>query len=211
MSYLSRLFFVLGLVAGLRVFAQEGDRAELLYTQRLSKRFPDSAFLLLREMYSQALVRKDRLGTGICLQQMGQICFYLGNFPKAIDFHGQADKLYREGGPADDERVAANLNDMGIAYYYNRQTPLAWSQYEEALGIYRRRGNVEGMADTYGVYSNGKEQRVKLLLNEREVRLPIGGGPYYSWKELRGYCIERLRAIQTGLDGDMIAYLKDLK
>src|ERR1700743_3021675 len=78
--------------------AQESDRAELVYTQRLSKQFPDSAFLLLREMYSQALARKDRLETAICLQQMGQICYYLGNFPKALDFHGQADKLFREGG-----------------------------------------------------------------------------------------------------------------
>ncbi|HEY4336827.1 MAG TPA: histidine-type phosphatase [Puia sp.] len=61
------------------------------------------------------------------------------------------------------------------------------------------------------VYSNGKEERVKLLLNEREVRLPIGGGPYYSWKELRAYCIERLKAVQTGLEGDMLAYLKELR
>ncbi|HEY4337054.1 MAG TPA: tetratricopeptide repeat protein [Puia sp.] len=159
MSYLSRLFIVLGLVASFGVSAQEGDRAELLYTQRLSKRFPDSAFLLLREMYSQALARKDRLGTGICLQQMGQICFYLGNFPKALDFHGQADKLYREGGTADLERVAANLNDMGIAYYYNRQTPLAWTEYDEALSIYRKTGNIEGMADTYGRIGHLFEKR----------------------------------------------------
>jgi hypothetical protein len=61
------------------------------------------------------------------------------------------------------------------------------------------------------VYSNGKEERVKLLLNEREVRLPIGDGPYYPWKELRAYCIERLNAVQVGLEDDMIAYLKGLK
>lgn len=116
MSYFGRLIIIVTLLTVLKVSAQESDRAELVYTQRLSKRFPDSAFLLLREMYSQALVRKDRLGTGSCLQQMGQISFYLGNFPKALDFHGQADKLFREGGTADLERVAANLNDMGIVY-----------------------------------------------------------------------------------------------
>ena len=159
MSYFGRLLFIVMLLTVLRVSAQESDRAELVYTQRLSKRFPDSAFLLLREMYSQALVRKDRLGTGSCLQQMGQICFYLGNFPKALDFHGQADKLFREGGTADLERVAANLNDMGIVYYYNKQTPLAWTQYEEALGIYRKTNNVEGMADTYGRIGHLFEKR----------------------------------------------------
>jgi tetratricopeptide (TPR) repeat protein len=150
MSYIGRLLVAVFLLTAELCLAQESDRAELVYTQRLSKQFPDSAFLLLREMYSQALVRKDRLGTAICLQQMGQICYYLGNFPKALDFHGQADKLYREGGTHDLERVAANLNDMGLLSYYNRQTPQAWKQYEEALTIYRGRGNIEGMADTYG-------------------------------------------------------------
>ena len=159
MSYIGPLLLVVGLLTAVICPAQESDRADLVYTQRLSKQFPDSAFLLLREMYSQALVRKDRLGTGICLQQMGQICYYLGNFPKALDFHGQADKLFREGGGHDLERVAANLNDMGILYYYNRQTPLAWKQYEEALAIYRQTGNVEGMADTYGRIGHLFEKR----------------------------------------------------
>src|ERR1700749_4979053 len=136
------LFFWVLVLAHTCVLAQENDRAELVYTERLSKQFPDSAFSLLREMYSQALARKDRLGTAICLQQMGQICYYLGNFPKALDFHGQADKLYREGGSHDLERVAANLNDMGLLSYYNRQTPQAWKQYDEALTIYRGTGNV---------------------------------------------------------------------
>ncbi|HVU95169.1 MAG TPA: histidine-type phosphatase [Puia sp.] len=61
------------------------------------------------------------------------------------------------------------------------------------------------------IYSNGEDVRVKLLLNEREVELPIGGGPYYPWKELRGYCIERLKAVQAGMQGDMVGWLKELK
>ena len=150
---------VLLCLLGVWCLAQESDRADLVYTQRLSKQFPDSAFSLLREMYSQAMARKDRVGTGICLEQMGQICYYLGNFPKALDFHGQADKLFREGGVPDLERVAANLNQMGILYYYNRQMPLAWRQYWEALSIYRQTGNIEGMADTYGCIGHLFEKR----------------------------------------------------
>src|SRR6266850_2082513 len=96
---------------------QENDRVELAYTQRLSQQFPDSAFLLLKEMYSQSIVKKDRASTAICLQQMGQICYYLGNYPQALDFHLQADKIFREGGHR--EPIAANLDDMGILYYYN--------------------------------------------------------------------------------------------
>jgi tetratricopeptide (TPR) repeat protein len=139
--------------------AQDNDHAELVYTQRLSKQFPDSAFLLLKEMYSQSIAKKDRLGTGICLQQMGQICYYLGNYPQALDFHGQADKLFREEEGRGLEQLAANLNDMGILYYYNRQIPLAWKQYEEALSIYRQSGNIEGMADTYGRIGHLYEKR----------------------------------------------------
>jgi tetratricopeptide (TPR) repeat protein len=128
--------------------AQENDRAELVYTQRLSQQFPDSAFTLLKEMVSQSLLKKDRLGMGICLQQMGQISYYLGNYPQALDFHGKADKLFRE--VDDRERLAANLGDMGILYYYNRQLPLARRQYDEALSLYRQTGNTGGQAATYG-------------------------------------------------------------
>jgi tetratricopeptide (TPR) repeat protein len=130
-----------------RIHAQENDRTELLHTQRLSKQFPDSAFLLLKEMYSKAIAGNDRQTMGICLQQMGQICYYLGNYPKALDFHGKADKIFRETNNY--EQLARNLNDMGLVYYQNRQLPVARKQYEEALSIYYKAGNREGLADTY--------------------------------------------------------------
>jgi tetratricopeptide (TPR) repeat protein len=127
--------------------AQENDRTELLHTQRLSKQFPDSAFLLLKEMYGKAIAGKDRQTMGICLQQMGQVCFYLGNYPKALDYHLKADKIFRETN--NNEQLARNLNDMGLVYYQNRQLPVARKQYEEALSIYYKTGNREGLADTY--------------------------------------------------------------
>src|SRR3954469_2131777 len=130
------------------VQAQENDRTELLHTQRLSKQFPDSAFSLLKEMYSKAIAGKDRQTMGICLQQMGQVCYSLGNYPKALDFHLQADKIFRETN--NEEQLARNLNDMGLVYYQNRQLPVARKQYEEALSIYNKQGNKEGLADTYG-------------------------------------------------------------
>jgi len=147
-SSLLLLLFILLFFLSRDLYAQENDRAELAYTQRLSQQFPDSAFLLLKEMYSQSMAKKDRLGTAICLQQMGQICYYLGNYPQALDFHGKADKLFREEGAKG--RIAANLDDMGILYYYNRQMTLARRQYDEALGLYQEIGDVGGQAETYG-------------------------------------------------------------
>jgi len=166
MSYLYNIFFR-GLILGLLLFlsfsdeaqVQENDRAELAYTQRLSQQFPDSAFLLLKEMYSQSLVKKDQANTAICLQQMGQICYYLGNYPQALDFHLQADKIFREAGQR--EQIAANLDDMGILYYYNRQLPLARKQYDEALDLYSRAGNTEGQANTYGKIGHLYEKQQK--------------------------------------------------
>ena len=77
------------------------------------------------------------------------------------------------------------------------------------------------------VYSNGKEYLIKVLLNEREVSLPLrgvgaggvgasegaggGGGPFYRWEELRKYCLARLRAVGADPEGNMLEYLKRLQ
>ncbi|HEY8969625.1 MAG TPA: tetratricopeptide repeat protein [Puia sp.] len=159
--------FFRGLTLGLLLFlsfsdeaqVQENDRAELAYTQRLSQQFPDSAFLLLKEMYTQSLAKKDQASTAICLQQMGQISYYLGNYPQSLDFHLQADKIFREVGQR--EQIAANLDDMGILYYYNRQISLARKQYDEALALYSQAGNSEGQATTYGKIGHLYEKQQK--------------------------------------------------
>src|SRR5689334_23647857 len=105
---LAMVVFAILLLQVQLVQAQESERTELLHTQRLSKQFPDSAFSLLKEMYSKAIAGKDRQTMGICLQQMGQVCYSLGNYPKALDFHLQADKIFREIN--NDEQLARNLN-----------------------------------------------------------------------------------------------------
>jgi tetratricopeptide (TPR) repeat protein len=125
-----------------------GSGQDMNYTEQLSKRFPDSAFTLLKEKYSKSLEDKDPLTTGISLQHMGQICYYLGNYPQALDYHHQADRLFRDQHRKD--LVANNLNDMGILYYYNKQPSVARKQYNEALSIYRQINNTEGLANTYG-------------------------------------------------------------
>ena len=143
------LLFFISCLAGIHhATAQKEEIRELNYTEQLSKQFPDSAFLLLKEVYNRAIEKKDPIATGICLQQMGQVCYYLGNYVQALDFHQKADKIFREKNIR--ERVAGNLSDMGILYYYNRQPLLARKQYDEALLIYARSGNSEGQATTYG-------------------------------------------------------------
>jgi hypothetical protein len=61
------------------------------------------------------------------------------------------------------------------------------------------------------IYRNGKDYRVKVLLNEREVYLPLAGGPYYRWPDLRAWCLSRLKQVQADVQGDMLGYLKQLR
>ena len=42
-------------------------------------------------------------------------------------------------------------------------------------------------ADIY-LLASSKLMRVRVLFCERDARLPIPGGPYYPWAELKKYC-----------------------
>lgn len=105
----------------------------------------DSAFLAQKEAYSKAA---DKSSAALALRRMGQICYHLGHYPQALDYHLQAGTLFRETGQA--MQLAENLNDIGTLYYYNRQPSLARPQYDEALQIYRQAQNSAGLAVTYG-------------------------------------------------------------
>jgi len=155
-----RVFFVLAALAlTLTVNGQDKNFTEITYTKQLSTQLPDSALLELKKMYDKATQQNDPLTMGTSLQRMGNICYYLGNYPQALDFHLRADKIFRELGRR--ELLAGNLNDMGILYYYNRQIALARKQYEEALSIYRQTGNDEGLAGTYGRIGHLYEKQSK--------------------------------------------------
>lgn len=63
------------------------------------------------------------------------------------------------------------------------------------------------------LYSNGKDWLVKVLLNEKEVALPVAPAsyPYYRWEDLERYYEKRLGAIHAGVGENMLDYLKTLK
>lgn len=54
---------------------------------------------------------------------------------------------------------------------------------------------------------------VKVLLNEKEVVLPVGTStwPYYRWEDLRTYYVGKLTLLHTGLQENMQAYLRGLE
>lgn len=124
---------------------QAQQEPALVFSNTSKQTATDSAFLAQKEAYNKA---KDKPEAARALRQMGRICYHLGHYPQALDYHLQAGKLFRETGQQ--MQLAENLNDIGTLYYYNRQPELARPQYNEALHIYRKTHNDAGLAVTYG-------------------------------------------------------------
>ncbi len=63
------------------------------------------------------------------------------------------------------------------------------------------------------LYSNGKKYLIKVLANEKEVRLPIASAtvPYYDWEAFRNFYVRKLQSINVRPDTDMLGYLKTVQ
>ncbi len=63
------------------------------------------------------------------------------------------------------------------------------------------------------LYSNGKDYLIRILLNEKEVTLPIATAhfPYYNWNDVKKYYLQKLNALQISLADDTHRYLLQLK
>jgi hypothetical protein len=59
------------------------------------------------------------------------------------------------------------------------------------------------------IYSNGKKFLIKVLLNEREVALPVKttSYPYYKWEDVKSYYLNKLKKIGVKPGDDMHKYL----
>jgi len=143
------LLILSGLLSG-GLFAQSDKLTKLQLPDQddYEQITPDSTFLALKEAYNRAVEKKEPLAAARCLVQMGQICFHLGHFPQALEYHLQAGNIFRKEGAQ--QQLAGNLNDIGMLYYYNKQPELSRRQYEEALAIFRQLNNKTGVALTYG-------------------------------------------------------------
>ncbi|GEP97789.1 tetratricopeptide repeat protein [Chitinophaga cymbidii] len=140
-SVLLLVNFLIFITHALRAQQEPG----LVFSSTNKRSATDSAFLAQKEAYLKA---KDKPAAALALRQMGRICYHLGHYPQALDYHLQAAKLFRETGRL--MQLAENLNDIGTLYYYNRQPALARPQYDEALDIYRKAHDNAGLAVTYG-------------------------------------------------------------
>src|SRR5215204_692183 len=76
--------------------------------------FADSSFTELKNSLGTAIKKDDKIAAGLCLKQMGHICYRLAHFPQALDYHLQADKIFRKQGQS--LTLAENLNDIGVIF-----------------------------------------------------------------------------------------------
>ena len=151
--------------------------------------------------------------------------------PLLVDFVKRMDEVVRRGAAATGGSAAMGGSDAVLRFTHAE----AISPFATLLGIseasvpasdiydyskHWRVGEIIPLSANvqWIVYSNGKEYLIKVLLNEREVKLPLGGvgagdggGPFYRWEELRKYCLERLKAVGADLKGNMVDYLKELR
>ncbi|EHQ25048.1 tetratricopeptide repeat protein [Mucilaginibacter paludis] len=138
------LIIFLGIAAS-GLFAQQN---QLLSIGALSQQHPDSALIILKKMYAQAVDKKDDITEGRCLQQMGQICYNQGHFAQALEFYIHADKIFSVNNQPDLQ--AANLGETGVLYYYNKQMGKSRVMYNKALAIYKQNNNLKGQAEILG-------------------------------------------------------------
>ncbi|MFD0766801.1 tetratricopeptide repeat protein [Mucilaginibacter lutimaris] len=143
-----RLFLLLFLFGVCVTCITRAQDKELLSTRSLSQKHPDSALIILKKLHAQAIDRNDPLTEGVCLQQMGQICYNQGHYAQALEFYLHADKIFSAGKNPD--RLAANTGEIGVLYYYNKQLDRSRAMYNKALAIYRQTNNLKGRAQILG-------------------------------------------------------------
>lgn len=119
---------------------------------------PDSVFLQLKATYDKAMDEKKLTVAAQSLQQLGQLCYHLGHYAQALDFHLQANDLFTTEGRPD--LLADNLNDIGTLYYYNKQSDAALAQFKRALHLYTEAGNASGLGVTYGNIGHWYEKKL---------------------------------------------------
>lgn len=109
---------------------------------------PDSLFLNLKQQYNQALQNGNDTAQGMILGKMGTLCFHMGQFPQALEYYLDATQLFKKINRPND--LAYNYIDLGILYYYNRDTFRANDYFQQALSMFRKQSDTRGLALTYG-------------------------------------------------------------
>jgi DNA-binding CsgD family transcriptional regulator len=112
-----------------------------------AKKYPDSAFSMLKKniVFHQGI--NDREGEAVCLQKMGRVLHYAGNYQQAMQKLLMAEEIFRDLGKR--KLLAENLSDLGAVCYNNQQASEAMRHFREAITIYEELNDEYGIAKVY--------------------------------------------------------------
>nr|WP_138506421.1 histidine phosphatase family protein [Nostoc sp. PA-18-2419] len=139
--------------------------------------------------------------------------------PLLVDFVKTVDKAV--DGDAGPDAVLRFTHAEAISPFAALMGIQGASEASRSILNYRKRWQAEAVIPLSAniqwiIYRKSRgDALVKVLLNEREVFLPVkgygGNGPYYRWKELRGYFMGKLKGLGVRPGDDMLRYLAGLK
>jgi len=118
---------------------------------------PDSVFLDLTKKYEIAVNNDQELISAGYLQQMGEVLYFSGHYPQALNYLLRANKIFRNY--KEEKLLAQNLSALGELYYRSKQSVLAKKQYDEALLHYQNLKLESGKARIYGQLGHLYEKR----------------------------------------------------
>lgn len=117
----------------------------------------DSVFLDLTKKYNLAVKNEQELIAAGYLQQMGEVLYFSGHYPQALNYLLRANKIFRN--LKEEKLLAQNLSALGELYYRSKQSVLAKKQYNEALIHYQNLKLESGKARIYGQLGHLYEKR----------------------------------------------------
>ena len=134
----------------------QDDFAEGSLKLNLSAR-PDSVFLALKKKNLDAVNTGDLVLQGTSLKDMGEICFHLGYYTKALQYYLDAKKLFEKSKRND--LLAETSVKLGTLYYYNKEMSSSRRSYDQALKIYNTLNDRRGTAVTFGKLGHLMEKK----------------------------------------------------
>lgn len=144
------------LITFITAFTSYSQENEDIFFYKLSKK-PIESLIELKKIYAKSIERGDVISEGLCLQEMGKVCYRQGHFRQALDFFLKAEKIFSSNNKP--LLLAANLNDIGELFYYIKQADKAMKNYSLALNIYKKQNNLEGQVAVYGHIGQLYEKR----------------------------------------------------
>lgn len=118
-----------------------------LPSQQLIER-PDSIFLQLKKENLEAINSGNFTLQGTSFRDMGEICYHLGYYARALEYFLDAKKVFER--IKRDDLLADNYNKMGTLYYYNRDMLNSERSYQKAMQLFSRLNDKQGIAVTFG-------------------------------------------------------------